>query len=230
MRLRNKLISLAAGALALIGLSSPAGAVPLTDLLAGGTIVSGNNITFFGFTATILGDISGDPADYDVSALPTGFRIIGPFSVADGNAGEMLLSYTAFAAEGVISSATLSFNGSFNMNGNVSPPGALAGVNETLCSTEACVPLTPLFADSNLSVAASSGGLVKLIDTYVLPEAQQFFGVAKDITVSTVGLDQAVAHISVIDQTFEVVPEPGTLLLGSAGLLGLATLGRKRLR
>lgn len=225
MRLRSRLLSLVVGALALVGLAGQAHALGIPVTLAslvvpGATLTSEDgNFTFSDFGASVAGAISHDLNDYNVQTLTSGFRLTGAFLVADGNFGDMVLSYTATAKPGVlITDAHLFFNGSFN--GNDVPPGMGVGVNETILAND------PI---AQLSVAASSGGFVKLTDSAVFAGTPSIT-VLKDISLSSFGgAGGSVAHISVVDQTF-TIPEPGTLLLGSFGLLGLATLGRKRVR
>lgn len=226
MRLRNNLLSLVAGALALVGLGGQAQALGIPVTLAslvvpGATLTSEDgNFTFSGFGANVSGAISHNLSDYNMQALTSGFRLTGAFLVADGNFGDMVLSYTATAKPGIlITDAHLFANPSFD--GIDLPPGMGGGVNETIFSND--IPI------AQLSVAASSGGFVKLTDSAVFAGTPSIT-VLKDISVSSFGgAGGSVTHISVVDQTF-TIPEPGTLLLASAGLLGLATLGRKRSR
>ncbi len=224
MRLRNNLLSLLAGAVALAGVSGSALAVPLSVLVAGGSIDSADGtLTFSNFDAIVTGALSDDLSNYEVTALTTGFRLTGAFLVADGNIGDMVLSFTATADAGLqITNARLFFNGSFN-GGDGVPPGLGAGVTETIFAGGSGDPI------ANLSVAASSQGFEKLVDTEALNPAQESIDVLKDIALSSfAGGDGSVTHISIVDQTFTVTPEPGTLLLGAMGLVGLADLGRKR--
>lgn len=233
MRLRNHLLSLIAGAFALAGLGGHAQAlgipVPLSTLTAGGTLVSEDgNFTFSNFAAVVAGAISPDLSNYNVQTvnesdgpgLGQGFRITGPFLVADGNFGDMVLSYTVTAKPGVlITDAHLYFNGSFN--GNNVPAGMGVSVNEDLVSNNQLI--------GQLSVARSSGGFGKATDD-ALFDGVSSINVLKDIALSSYGgQGGSVAHISIVDQKF-TVPEPGTLLLGSVGLVGLAAFGRKRTR
>jgi len=226
VRLRSNLLSLVVGALALVGLGGQAQAlgipVSLASLVAGGTLTSEDgNFTFSDFGASVAGAISSNLNDYNVQALTSGFRITGAFLVADGNFGDMVLGFRATAKPGIaITDAHLFFNGSFN--GNDVPAGMGTSVNETIFVND--IPI------AQLSVASSSGGFVKLTDEVVFGATTSIV-VLKDIALSSFGgQGGSVAHISIVDQTFTFIPEPGTLLLGSVGLLGLATLGRKRVR
>jgi len=229
VRLRKKLFSLAAGALALIGASGQALAttVTLDTLVAGGTLTSNDGtLTFSNFHATVSGTLSHNLADYSVQSLDAGFRMTGAFIVADGMVGDMVLSYTATTNEGQqISDVNLFANATFNPK--TPPVGLAAGVSETVFPHGLNNPI------GILSVAATSKGFADLTDSSSLapPPLYSSVDILKDIAVSSAaGGNGSAAHISVIDQNFTVTPEPGTLLLGSAGLLGLATLGRKRVR
>lgn len=221
MRLRNHLLSLVAGAIALVGLAgqSQALTVSLASLVGGGTLTSDDgNFTFSDFSANVSGAISTNLNDYNVQTLTSGFRITGAFLVADGNFGDMVLGYTVSAKPGIlITDAHLFFNGSFNGD---APPGMGTSVNETLFVGD-----DPI---AQLSVATSSGGFQKLTDDVIFEPVQELT-VLKNIALSSYGgQGGSVAHISIVDQKFTFIPEPGTMLLGATGLLGLAALGRKR--
>jgi hypothetical protein len=201
----------------------------LADLVVpGATLASEDgNFTFSGFRASVAGAISHDLSNYNVEARPSGFRIIGPFVVADGNVGDMLLSYTASGNNGIqITDVHLKSNAFFSPT--PAPPGLAAAVNETI---------TAGGMSKTIGVGATSQGFADPEASLVFADIAGFspsyasVTVIKDISVSSsaVGLG-SFAHISFVDQDFTYIPEPGTLLLASAGLLGLAGLGRKRSR
>jgi hypothetical protein len=226
VRLRNKLLSLAVGALALLGVSGSAMAttVTLASLVAPGATLTSDDgtLTFSGFSANISGALSTNLANYNVQSLANGFRITGAFLVADGNIGDLVLGYTATASQGLqITEVKLFANATFNPK--PAPPGLAAGVSETVFSGGNPIGI--------LSVAATSQGFADLTDSATLAPPVNTITVLKDIALtSSSGGQGSAAHISVVDQTFTVTPEPGTLLLGSAGLLGIAAIGRKRVR
>ena len=236
MRLRNNLLSLVVGALALVGLGGQAQGLGIPVTLAslvvpGATLTSEDGkFTFSNFDAAIApgGGLNPDLNLYFVRALApgdsaapgAGFRLTGPMMVADGNSGFLQLQYTVSGNNGIrITDAHLWFNGSFNQ-GAGAPAGLGVGVNEDLFG--GTLPL-----GVSLSVSKSSGGFDKPLDGTVFAP-QNTFNVLKDVVLNSYS-GGGTAHISAVDQTF-TIPEPGTLLLGSFGLLGLATLGRKRVR
>jgi len=225
MRLRSNLLSLIVGALALVGLSGQAHAssITLTQAIVSGISSLDGNFTFSNFSAGITGAISHNTDDYLVTQLASGFELTGGFLVADGNSGDMALGYTVTAKPGIlITDVHLFMNGTFTPSGL---PGNAAAVTETILDGS-----TPI---ANLATSGSSGAgdVFGLTADHVFGSTYSTLNVRKDISVTTIagGLG-SVAHISIVDQTYTFIPEPGTLLLGSFGLLGLATLGRKRVR
>mgnify|MGYP001428670957 CR=1 FL=1 len=228
MRLRSNLLSLIVGALSLVGLGGQAQAlaipVSLSSLvIPGATLTSEDgNFTFSNFSAITSGAIPHNTGDnYMVLPLSNGFELTGGFLVADGNNGDMLLGYTVTAKSGIrITDVHLLMNGTFT--GGVA--GNAAAVSETILSG-----FTPI-AILSTSGSSGAGDVVGLTDEFVFGTGYSTLNVKKDISVTTIaGGLRSVAHISVVDQTF-TIPEPGTLLLGSFGLLGLASLGRRRVR
>jgi hypothetical protein len=228
VRLRNNLLSLVVGALSLVGLGGQAQATTLTDFIANGLSTPGGELTFSHVSALIGLPLDQNTDHYSVSFIDRGtagigFRLSGPISVADGNGAVVQLNYTVSGNNGIlITDVHLFSNGSFSKD---APPGSVAGVTETLFSG-----VDPV-AQLSTQGASSAGDFENLTDSYVFPTTYASLNVAKDIVVSTPsGSLGTVAHISIVDQTYTFIPEPGTLLLGSVGLLGLATLGRKRSR
>ncbi len=228
MRLRNKLLSLVAGAAALIGLSGSASALTLTEFINNGMTTPGGELTFSNVTALIGLPLDQDTDHYNVSFIDKGvdgigFRLSGPILVADGNSAVVQLNYTVTANTGIlITDIHLFSNGSFAKN---PPAGSAAGVTETVFFGQD--PIAQLSTQG----ASSAGDFAGLTDEYVFDQGYTTVNVAKDIGVATpFGSQGTVAHISIVDQTFTFVPEPGSLMLGAMGLAGLATLGRRRVR
>ena len=230
MRLRNKLLSLVAGAAALVGLSGSAQAssITLTEFIANGLTTPGGELTFSNVSALIGLPLDQNTDHYSVSfidkgAAGLGFRLSGPIVVADGNSAVVQLNYTVTGNNGIlITDVHLFSNGSFAAD---PPPGSAAGVTETIFNG-----FDPV-AQLSTQGASSAGDFLNLTDGFVFPTTFETLNVAKDIAVSTPsGSTGTVAHISIVDQTFTITPEPGSFMLGAMGLAGLAALGRRRVR
>jgi len=222
VRLRNNLLSLVVGALALVGLSGQAQAssITLTQAISSGISSLDGNFTFSNFSAVISGMISPNTNDYLITQLTNGFELTGPIAVSNGDVGDMVLGYTVTARPNIlITDVHLFHNGA-------STTGGVASVVETIF--DGSTPIANLFAPGS----SDPGDVAGLAVGFVFGRGYSTLNVKKDIAVTAVlsRLRRASsAHISIVDQTF-TIPEPGTLLLGSFGLLGLATLGRKRVR
>jgi len=97
----------------------------------------------------------------------------------------------------------------------VAPGGGVILVNETF--GEVGPPSLLVFAD---------GDAMKFLDWRSFEPTQESLRVTKEIVGNATG-DRFV-EVSVIDQSFSQVPEPGTALLLGIGLSGLAFAGRQR--
>ncbi len=208
----------AAIAVLCLAVTAPASALTLGDLNAGDMFTSGNGALEFSFdigSVVIAGSLNSNLDNYVVVTLDNGFRVVGPIGVADGNVGDILLDYSVSATNilNPIISAELSFNGSaFGL-------GSTANIAEDFSNGD------------SLNVAVTGGGFSQKHDLALFSEPTDLLAVVlKDIQVISVDIGH-LASISVIDQRFNVVPEPGTaaLMLGG-GLVGIAALGRSRRR
>lgn len=200
-----------------LGLAQPGGALSLADLDGGASSFDslGGSLTFDGFEVGVGPSLSQDLEDYLVIALDDGFRIVGPIGVADGNAGDLVVSYDVWANDGfVITGASVFFNGA------AFGDGAFASVSEDLFFVEGQEP------GEDLGVLVTGAGFKQKFDSVMFAPSSHIQSVLKDIQVSAVEGDGAT--ISVIDQRYSVVPEPGTLALLAGGLVILARGSRKR--
>lgn len=207
-------------------LGGDAGATSLDVLVGGGTLTSDSgDLLFSNFAATSSGSLSSDLSQYDISALvgQEGVVITGPFSVSDGDVGAMNLEFdVSFLAGGLLlDGAGLDFTGTI-----VDAVGAeFTTVSEDLLDG----PLpggVPIAGDADLAVLALSGSPFVGSDTASFVPVLSFH-VLKDISLTTTNTGQTVT-ITSIEETFSVVPEPGSAALIAFGLLALGSLGRRR--
>ncbi len=216
-RLLGSIRGVFAASVALLGLtlSGAAGALTLADLDGGETFNSGNGRLSFVFemgSVTVVGDLNSDLSKYEIDILDTGFSIVGPIGVSDGNVGDLALRYTVMASLNPIASAALFFNGS------ALGSGSFAAISEDFLSNG------QLVADM-LVLATGGGGSQKTDSAFFGPDVFSL-DVVKDIQVNTVDAGQ-LAAISVVDQTYLTAPEPATLVLLG---MGIVALGFRRAR
>lgn len=198
--------------------AAPARALSLADAVAGTNLASSDgSLTFTDFDAVVTGDLSSDLTNYELVAVDQGFRLIGPIGVADGEVGDILLSFS------VDTSGSLVIVGaSLFANVRAAGDGSLANVAEDLFGS-GDDPLASLF------VFATGGGGFEPTDGDTFGPVASLRMVVKDIQVSSSG-PAGIAAISIVEQTFSVVPEPATLLLVALGSAGLVLVGRRRQR
>jgi hypothetical protein len=195
-----------------------AATIPLSDLIGGGTITSGDKI-FSDFDYVGSGDmpsaaginviaIQGQNGDY-------GIRFQGPFiDRAGGDPSDALITFNVSVAPGspmVISGATMIANPAV-FNG----PG-LGNVVETFA---------PNVEDDHLVVYDFGNGDIDLVDSITFSQTFKTLPVQKDIILHAEGETGAVT-MSFIDQTFAQVPEPSGMLLALGGILGLSAFRRR---
>jgi hypothetical protein len=212
-----------AGLLAL-AFSVPAGAITLQQVIDDGGFTTSNGVTFSSFSVSITGALAGSltAADLELTfeegAGSAGFALTGPISAADGELGDVFLSFSVSSAQ-LINGALLS---AINVADGGS--GALASVDE-LIRTGAGAFL------GLLSTSDTGGPGDGIFDDSLSFDGQTSIRVMKDILVDSSllgGGPGGSARISFVSQTFTFVPEPGTLLLVLGGLSGLAITGRSR--
>ncbi|MEZ6120770.1 MAG: PEP-CTERM sorting domain-containing protein [Pirellulaceae bacterium] len=210
-------VTLAATVLMLSCGSLSAAVVPLSDLVNGQTIQSGDKV-FSNFKYVETGDM---PAVGDVQVETVtdtngnyGVRFIGGFiDTAGGSSSDALITFDVSVAAGAnqaISGAILAANPAvFNGEG-------LASVTETFL---------PTIDNDKLVVYDFGNGDDKLTDSTTFANTYQTLSVQKDIILHAMGNNAAVT-MSFVDQYFPQVPEPNSLGLMTLGLLGL--LARRR--
>ncbi len=181
----------------------------LADLADGDSFTSENGaFVFSDFEVIVSGSLNPALGFYKVIALDDGFRIAGPIAAADGDAGDLLISYTITSID-PITQATLKFNGAAHGN------GSSASVVETYDQP----------VDVELFVFATGGGGKQRTDSLDL-EGFTTLRVTKDILVDAAN-GGGIAAISWIEQRFQSAPEPTAMLLIGSSLL-LVVAARRR--
>jgi hypothetical protein len=240
-----------------MGLAGGVQATTLADLNGGQSLTVGS-LTFSDFTITVTGSLDPNLADYKVLTLSDGFRIVGAISAFNGQQGDMLVSYDVSAAPGTaVDDLRLAFNGAavgahsgatvsedlfgipsgdFIASANVFQTGS--GLSQKVDSVT-FAPQTSFSVEKDILVKASgtsTGGDHDVEDNDDHEKGDKDkdrdhdkdrhhpFG--KDFDLKSFG--GGFATISFVDQQFSVVPEPGSLVLLSGGLMGLLALGRTR--
>ncbi|HTF36523.1 MAG TPA: PEP-CTERM sorting domain-containing protein [Myxococcota bacterium] len=237
------------------GLAGSAQGTTLADLNGGQNLTVGS-LTFSDFTITVTGAIDHNLADYKVLTESDGFKIVGGIGVFGGQQGDMLVSYDVSVAAGsAVDDMSLKFNGAAvgaHSGATVSEdlfgipsgdPIASASVFQTGSGLSQKVdsvsfgPVTSFTVEKDILVKAGSGGSSGGKDKDTdnddhkgdKDRDKDWHHHDKDRDDHGMDLDRGgLATISFVDQRFSVVPEPGSLVLLSGGLMGLLAFGRKR--
>jgi len=212
----------ALGALLCLGLAAaPAGAASFTldELVDDGDSFSAGGLVFSDFDATVSGSLPTLLSSYVVEVDESGFTLTGPIGAADGEVGDVRLEYNV-ATTGP---------GTFLSGGQLLFVGAASGVG-------AQANVAELYVEQNTSafVFATGGGGENFVDSVAFTGAPTSLRVIKDIQVDSLLFSPGeaslggVASVSVVEQSFTVVPEPQTLAMMGLGLAGLAAAGSRR--
>ena len=200
--------------------TSRAAIVPLSSLLNGTTVQSGDKIfSDFGYSAT--GDMPPAAAVNIETIQDAGgdycIRISGGFvDQVGGGASDAIVTFGVSVAPNVnklIDGVTLSANPA------VFAGSGLASVTETFI---------PTITNDKLVVYDFDAGQVKLLDSIMFDQGYKTIPVQKDIILHATGNSGAVT-MSFVDQTFHQVPEPTSLVLALGGLCSIGAI-RRRIR
>lgn len=213
-------------ALTVLALALPlsASAIPLQQVIDDGGFTTSNGVTFSNFSVSITGSLGGSltasqlDIAFEESGTTAGFSLTGPISAADGELGDVFLSFTVTAAAGIsgasLSSLAVASGGS----------GALASIDELIRTGSGT--FLGLLSNSD-----TGGAGVGIFDDQIGFANQATIRVMKDILVDSSllgGGPGGSARISFVNQTFTLAPEPTTLLLVMSGLGAVAWQRRRR--
>jgi hypothetical protein len=217
----------AAAILLAFALPAAAGAISVQQVIDDGGFTTSNGITFSNFSVSITGALAGSltAADleltFEESAGSAGFSLTAPISAADGEVGDVFLSFSVTSAGPAIIGALLS-----SLNVADGGLGALASVDELIRGSGGALL-------GVLSTSDTGGPGAGIFDDDLSFAAQTTIRVMKDILVDSSllgGGSGGSARISFVSQTFVLVPEPATLLLVAGGVAALGWRRRSRAR
>lgn len=184
-------------------------AVPLSDLIAGQTLVVGDK-TFSGFGYTKVGDM---PEAADVNVIPItsgghyGVRFQGGFiDLVGGSVSDSLITFSVEAPDPLINAAELLANGA-------APGGGVATITETFLP-ELTTTLLTISSGANMSDSVSFDPPLKKLN------------VQKDILLLA---GDEPATISFVDQVFRQVPEPASMSLAACAAMTCLMVRRRRM-
>ncbi len=196
----------------------------LQEVIDVGGFTTTSGLTFGDFDATIAGDLALAVTNDDLllTLLADGFQLTGPLSTADGEIGDVLLSFGVFA----VSVATGINGASLLALGVADGNGAQAAVDELILGEPGSHVLGVL---RTFDTGAISGDGVFADAIQFAPQLS--IRVTKDIVLDSFligGGPGGSARITFIEQRFTVVPEPSTLAFLGIGLTGVGVIGRRR--
>lgn len=204
--LRSMSVAALGGAL-LVAASAQSATFTLADLVAGGTFTSDDGkLTFSDFEVTKIKKLSGNLSLYTITTTLDGFTLSSPeLTATAGGLRKLNFGYTVTASTPILQAGLdvtgTAATGRFKVEKDIDDP---------------------LSDEGTFLVALKTQNREELSDSDQFSTGALSFAVEEQVRI------KKQSEISSITNSFQLVPEPGTLLLLGTGIAGLFAIGRKR--
>lgn len=222
--MKKRILILAVACLATVAASTPARATLLSDLIGFAMTINAGSLVFSDFSYLKTGDMPDADAVNIVpyfDGVDWGLKIQGGFhDLPGGGASDALIEFKVATIDPSLTITKVTLAGN---------PVVLGGTG-VMSVVETFIPDN---VDEALTIYAIVPGAHKFYDEAVFASGYHSLRVQKDIFAVSAGIgggNPGIPQLSIITQTYHVIPEPTSVTLAGLGVIGVAVgLARRRL-